>query len=294
MDATLCSVLGDDIELTLRRASGLWAVRVDPGQLEQTIMNLAVNAHDAMPLGGLLTIETANVTIDEAMAREHVGATAGPHVRLTVTDTGLGMDRETLDRIFEPFFSTKNKGRAAGLGLATVFASVQQSGGHIQVYSELGLGTTFRLFFPRTEADARTSVAAPAPAPEAVGDESLAVLLVEDDPQVRAVVRGILSRAGHRVLVAENPADALAIAERQGARIHLLLTDVVMPGMSGPQLAERIAARHPTMRVLFMSGYSGDTVTQHGLTVANANAVFIEKPITPEPLKRKIREVLGG
>ncbi len=294
MEAPLRSVLGDDVELTLRRTAGLWNVRADPGQVEHMIMNLAANAHEAMPLGGKLTIETANVELDADVAREHVGATPGPYVRLTVSDTGHGMDRETLDRIFEPFFSTKNRGPGAGLGLATVFAGVRQSGGHIQVFSELGLGTTFRIFLPRNDADARAASEAPRVATEPTVRGALTVLLVEDDPQVRTVVCGILTRAGHDVLVADSPADALEIAERQGARIHLLLTDVVMPRMSGPQLAERIAERHPSMRVLFMSGYTGDTVTQHGLTSANANAVFIEKPITPEPLTRKIREVLSG
>ncbi|MFO0652156.1 MAG: ATP-binding protein [Polyangiales bacterium] len=234
MEAPLRSVLGDDVELTLRRTANLWNVRADPGQVEHMIMNLAANAHEAMPLGGKLTIETANVDLDADAAREHMGATPGPFVRLTVSDTGHGMDRETLDRIFEPFFSTKNRGPGAGLGLATVFAGVRQSGGHIQVFSELGLGTTFRIFLPRDDADARGPSVAPRAATEPPGRGALTVLLVEDDPQVRTVVCGILTRAGHDVLVAESPADALEIAERQGARINLLLTDVVMPRMSGP------------------------------------------------------------
>ncbi len=288
-EAMLRSVVGADVDLALSLAPGLWAVRADRGQVEVVLMNLAANAHDAMPLGGRLTIETRNVELGEDYAREELGASPGPYVMLSMADTGHGMDRETLDRIFEPFFTTKSRGRGAGLGLSTVFGVVKQSGGHIRVFSEPGLGTTFRIYLPRTEAP---PAAASLPAVPVVADGgTMTVLLVEDDPQVRAVVRGILQRGGHRVLEADSPADAIEIAERQGGEIHLLLTDVVMPRMSGPQLAERIGARHPAMRVLFMSGYATDSVTQHGH--ARPDAAFLEKPITPESLARKLRELVG-
>ncbi len=291
IESMLRTVLGNEVELTLTLADDLWPVRADAGQIEQVIMNLAANAHDAMPLGGRFTLETRNVEVVDDPSAPAVDLTPGPHALLTVSDTGHGMDRVTIDRIFEPFFTTKARGRSVGFGLSTVFGIVRQCGGHIRVFSEPGMGTTFRLYFPRTDADAAVRRRAHTPSIEAAAASAITVLLVEDDAQVRAVVRDILARAGHRVLEASSPADALAIAGHEGARVHLLLTDVVMPDLSGPQLAQRIAALHPAMRVLFMSGYTHDTVSEHGLT--NTSADFLEKPITPAGLTRKLREMFG-
>ena len=288
--AMLRSVLGDDVDLVINTGANLWPVRIDPGQVEQVLMNLAANAHDAMPLGGTLTVETRNVDLGDDYVRAQVGVEPGSYVQLTVSDTGHGMDRETLDRIFEPFFTTKVKGRGAGLGLATVFGIVRHAGGHIRVFSEPGLGTTFRIYLPRTSSESSELPRPIVPAFEA-SRGALTVLLVEDDPQVREVVRGILERAGHRALVAEGPDEARALAAQHGGRIDLLLTDVVMPRMSGPQLAETLGAQHPTMRVLFMSGYTSDMVAQRGHV--GSSAAFLEKPVTPESLLRKLAELYG-
>ncbi|HEU0029422.1 MAG TPA: ATP-binding protein [Kofleriaceae bacterium] len=284
----IARLLGADIDLEVRTKPGLGKILVDPGAIEQVIMNLVVNARDAMPRGGKLTIEAAPVTLDEAYAREHLGVHAGPHVMLAVTDTGCGMDAATRDRIFEPFFTTKGTGKGTGLGLSIVFGIVQQAGGSIWVYSEPSHGTTFKLYFPL--AAGRAESARPTePARELRGSET--ILLVEDDPQVRSVVREILERAGYTVLEAESPEDALAIADRH-ARIDLLLSDVVMPRMSGPELAKRLAERRPEVRLLCMSGYTDDSIVRHG--VLDAAIAYLQKPITPEVLTRKVREVLDA
>jgi PAS domain S-box-containing protein len=288
LERMLRRIIGEDIQLEIALAKDAGMVRVDPTQIEQVIMNLGVNAKDAMPGGGVLTIETASVEFDPAYAAEHPGVTAGPHVMLAVSDTGVGMDRTTQARIFDPFFTTKEQGKGTGLGLSTVFGIVKQSGGSIWVYSEVGRGATFKLYFPRAEAqpELRPSQASPV---ARTGSET--ILLVEDEESVRRVARAVLVRAGYHVLEAADCIDAARIAEHSSETIHLLITDVVMPDMSGPELARRIRVELPELKVLCMSGYTDETVLHHG--VVEGEFVFLQKPITPDSLLRKVRDVLG-
>jgi PAS domain S-box-containing protein len=291
VERMLRRLIGEDIELTVLAQPGPGTVRVDPGQVEQIIMNLAVNSRDAMPQGGKLTLETANVELDASYAAEHQGVTAGPHVMLAVTDTGTGMDEATRARMFEPFFTTKEIGKGTGLGLSTVFGIVQQSGGSVRVDTALGKGTSIKIYFPRvdaTPAELRESVSPRA----AAGARAETILLVEDDPHVRTLIRTILEQFGYEVLEAQNGGDALLICEDQSQPIHLLLTDVIMPRMSGAQLAERLKPIRPTMKVLFMSGYADDSIVHQGLL--KPGVAFLQKPITPETLTRKVREVLDS
>jgi two-component system cell cycle sensor histidine kinase/response regulator CckA len=287
MDKMLQRILGADVDLVSLPAKQLGRVRVDPSSIEQVIMNLVVNARDAMPTGGKLTMETDNVVLDEAYASEHLGVTPGPHVMLAVSDTGTGMDKATLTRIFEPFFTTKGIGKGTGLGLSTVFGIVNQSEGSVWVYSEVGKGTTFKIYLPRVDdaVDVIQSVGAPA---TLRGSET--ILLVEDDDQVRVVARGILARNGYHVIEARNAGEALLHSEGHAGAIHLLLSDVVMPQLSGPELAKRLAKSRPDMKVLCMSGYTDDSIVRHG--VLEAHIAYLQKPITPETLTTKVREVL--
>ncbi len=264
IERMLRRLIGEDIDLTVHSTTPLDPVFVDPGQVDQIIMNLAVNARDAMSTGGQLTIETANVVLDERYAAEHVGVVPGPHVMLSVSDTGVGMDRATQARIFEPFFTTKEAGKGTGLGLSTVFGIVQQSGGSIFVYSELGKGTTFKIYFPCARRLATvTDETSGSDGAYRTGSET--ILLVEDDARVRSVARTILDRAGYVVLEANTGSEALTFADAHPATIHLLLTDVVMPAMGGPELADRLRLRHPATKVLFMSGYTDHSIVHQGV-----------------------------
>jgi signal transduction histidine kinase/CheY-like chemotaxis protein len=280
-------LIGEDVQLRTAFDPTLANVRADAGQLQQVLMNLAANARDAMPQGGQLTIETANVALDAAYARQHAEVTTGPHVMLAVSDTGVGMDAETRRRIFEPFYTTKETGKGTGLGLATVYGIVKQSGGHIWVYSEPGRGTTFKVYLPAV-ADGVDRAPAGASGEPPHGSET--VLLVEDEHQVRQLVRLVLQHHGYTVLEAATPAEALDIATRHDKRIDLLLTDVVMPQMSGRVLADLLAPDRPDMAVLFISGYTATAVVQHG--VLDAAKAYLQKPFTPAALARAVRHAL--
>jgi CheY-like chemotaxis protein len=289
MDRMLRRILGEDVDLAVIQGPELGRIRADASSIEQVVMNLAVNARDAMPTGGQLTIETRNVELDDDYAREHLGSKPGHHVMLAVTDTGVGMDKDTQARIFEPFFTTKEPGEGTGLGLSTVFGIAQQSQGSVWVYSEPGKGTTFKVYFPRVNAelDARGLTRPPT---TLRGHET--ILLVEDEEQVRNVAQDILKRSGYHVMVAQNAGEALLLCEKHTGVIHMLLTDVVMPQMSGAELAKRIAKTRPDMKVLCMSGYTDDSIVRHG--VLESGVAFLQKPFTPESLMRKVREVFNA
>jgi PAS domain S-box-containing protein len=281
-------LIGEDIEVIIRLSPGLGHIKADPGQLEQVLMNLAVNARDAMPHGGRLTIDTANVALDEAYAHMHLGVQAGQYVRLTVHDTGFGMDAETQAHIFEPFFTTKGPGKGTGLGLSTVYGIVTQSGGHISVTSTHGQGTTVTIDFPRIE-DPLTALTPNLP-PTAPPQGTETVLLVEDESTVRSVAREVLQMVGYTVLEAATGEQALQLVEQHSGAIHLLVTDVVMPGMSGGELAARLMVDYPALVVLYLSGYTDEAIAQHG--VLQAGIELLHKPFTPDALARRVREVL--
>jgi two-component system cell cycle sensor histidine kinase/response regulator CckA len=289
MAKMLQRILGEDVDLVFLANRGLGRLRADPSSIEQVVMNLVVNARDAMPTGGKLTIETANVQLDEDFVQRHGDATPGPYIMLAVSDTGIGMDAATRSRIFEPFFTTKPVDKGTGLGLSTVFGIAQQSGGCVHVESEPGAGTTFKLYLPRVDCEIDTARSSP-PAPSRRGTET--VLLVDDDEQVRLVARGILKKSGYQVIDAASGGEALLVCEQHRGAIHLLLTDVVMPQMSGPELARRLAESRPGMRVMCMSGYTDDSIVRHG--VLGTEIAYLQKPFTPESLTRKVREVLDA
>jgi signal transduction histidine kinase len=289
LEKMLRRMIGEDVELRVSLQDELDHIKADPVQLEQVIMNLVVNARDAMPKGGKLTIETNNVYLDEAYAREHVSVVPGDYVMLAISDTGCGMNEETRLHIFEPFFTTKEQGKGTGLGLSMVYGIVKQSDGNIWVYSEEGRGTTFKVYFPRVTAHAeehkRISGALDGPC----GSET--ILLVEDAELVRNLARQVLEGAGYRVLEAANAEAAIDLCERiNGDKIDLLLTDVIMPGMSGNEMSRILLAKQPGMPVLYMSGYTDDAIVQHGVLEAGIN--FLQKPFTPGALALKVREVL--
>ena len=288
MDRMLQRLIGEDIALVAVPAPGLWHVYADPSQIEQVMMNLAVNARDAMPNGGKLTIETANVQLDDAYAHQHGPVQPGSYVMLAVSDTGCGMDRETQARIFEPFFTTKEPGKGTGLGLSTVYGIVKQSGGYVWVYSEVGRGTAFKIYLPRGEGAVETVEPGVAPARTVRGSEM--ILLVEDDRAVRVLARSTLQAHGYTVLEAHHGKHALQVYEQHAGPIHLLVTDVVMPEMSGRELADRLKPSRPNMKVLFMSGYTDKAIVHHG--ELDPGAAFLQKPFTPDALARKVREVL--
>ena len=282
-------LVGDDIELVVRLAPALAPIQADAGQLDQVLVNLVVNARDAMPAGGTIVIETAPAVLDAAYAQAHPGARAGEYVSVSVSDDGVGMDADTQAHIFEPFFTTKAVGRGTGLGLATVYGIVKQSEAFIWVESARAQGTTFRVYFPPAAAGA-----VPAPLPRAVpaslaGSET--VLVVEDSPQLRELMQEVLQVRGYRVLDAENGDAALEVARRHEGPIHLLLTDVIMPGMNGRQLADRLSAVRPDMQVLFASGYTADVLAQYGV---EGGMHYLQKPFTPDALARTVREILSG
>ncbi|HMA93835.1 MAG TPA: PAS domain S-box protein, partial [Polyangiaceae bacterium] len=286
----LSRIIGEDIELATTFAAELGSVRIDPGQFQQLLVNLCVNARDAMPDGGRLGIETANCEIDLAFCHAHPDVRPGNFVRIVVSDSGHGMSEEVRQRIFEPFFTTKGEGRGTGLGLAMVFGTVRQAGGVIDVYSEIDMGTTFRIYLPRIEEASehigRVTAAAELPR----GNE--VVLLVEDSASVRELAAAMLKRLGYRALSAANGGEALLIAEQHRSSIALLLTDVVMPGMNGRDLSERLKMVHPEMRVLFTSGYTEDTIVRHG--VMNETMHYIGKPYSLQSLAVKVRGVLDS
>ena len=289
LDKMLRRILGEDIELVYALAEDLQKIKTDPSQVEQVILNLAVNARDAMPSGGKLIIETANVELDNTYASTHVGVTPGRYVRLSMSDTGLGMTPEVRDRAFEPFFTTKEKGRGTGLGLSTVYGIVKQSGGNIWVYSEPGIGTTFKIYLPGVDEKEDVLQQKKEDIPLSRGTET--ILLAEDEPSLRDLASRILRDLGYDLIIAANGEEAIQIAQEQSEKeIHLLLTDVVMPRMGGKELADRLKISRPKMKVLFASGYTDDTIVHHGVLERGIN--YIQKPFTPDTLARTVRQVL--
>jgi len=290
LEPMLHRLIGENIELAIVLKPGLGQVKADPGQLEQVIMNLTINARDAMSQGGKLLLETDNATLDDVYARQHLPMQPGSYVHLAVSDTGCGMDEATQSRIFEPFFTTKEQGKGTGLGLSTVYGIVKQSGGYIWAYSEPGQGTTFKIYLPRVAAPADSVLPVTHWSALPQGTETL--LLVEDEPEVRWLVRDMLQQLGYTILEARHGIEAQVLSIQHPGPIHLLITDVVMPQMSGREIAEQLRSEHPETKVLYMSGYTDDAVVRHG--VLAAEVAFLQKPFTPEALAVKVREVLDS
>jgi nitrogen-specific signal transduction histidine kinase/ActR/RegA family two-component response regulator len=289
MERLLQRLIGEDVQLATQLYGELGRVKADPGQTEQVIMNLAVNARDAMPKGGKLVITTSNAFLDAAsLPRQTV--VPGPYVRVDVSDSGVGMTPEVMSRIFEPFFTTKEQGKGTGLGLSTVYGIVQQSGGYVDVQSEIGKGSTFSVYLPRVDERAEAPVAGSTLPERQAGTET--ILLVEDEDGVRNLARQLLQKHGYSVLDTRHGGEALLVCERHQGAIHLLLTDVILSQMSGRDLARRLAQIRPQMKVLYMSGYSGDAVEQHG--VFDLGVHFLQKPFSAEGLISKVREVLDA
>ncbi|MBZ5720985.1 MAG: PAS domain S-box protein [Acidobacteriia bacterium] len=288
MERLLRPLIGENIELIAKLAMNLSRTRADAGQIEQVIMNLVVNSKDAMPNGGKIIIQTANVSLDDDLRREYSYIRPGPYVMLSISDTGVGMDKETQSRIFEPFFTTKEKGKGTGLGLSTAYGIIKQSGGYVFVHSELGRGTTFRIYLP--QADEPAEPLSHVRASQAASGGSETVLLVEDEESVRQLVRETLEAKGYKVLEAEQGHSALEIAAAHQGSIDMLITDVVMPGMSGRELAQRLSGSHPRTKVLYVSGYTEDAIVHQG--VLDPGTAFLQKPFTLQALSRKVRDVL--
>jgi signal transduction histidine kinase len=291
MDGMLRRLLGEDVvELSAELDQKLWAIKADPGQIEQVIMNLAVNARDAMPTGGKLTIQTRNVTIGKGARRQTVMLEPGAYVLLEMRDTGQGMSEETQAHLFEPFFTTKEKGKGTGLGLSTVYGIVKQSGGTIAIESKMGQGTVCKIFFPKVNEAVQAAPAAGGSISRATGRET--ILVVEDDPSVRGLVQETLRLSGYEVLVARHGIEALLTGAKHLGPIHLLLTDVAMPQMSGPEVAEKLTVVRPELKVLYMSGYPDHPVFDQG--GVKRETAFLHKPFTPNVLTQKVRDVLDG
>jgi CheY-like chemotaxis protein len=289
IERMLRRLIGENIQLSFRPGADLGHVLADPTQVEQAVVNLVVNARDAMPAGGALAIETSNVELDELYCSAHLEATPGRYVQLAVSDTGSGMDEATTARVFEPFFTTKERGKGSGLGLATVYGIVRQLGGHITVYSEPDRGSIFKIYLPHTD-----QAPAPAVPPELtpIGPQARTelVLVVEDETAVRAIATMVLRRRGFRVVEADSAEDALDLLDRGDEMPALLVTDIVMPGMNGRELADLLRARVPGLRVLFMSGYTDDAVMRHG--IVSDEAAFLQKPFTAERLTRAVQALI--
>jgi signal transduction histidine kinase/ActR/RegA family two-component response regulator len=290
LSGMLGRLIGEDVEFVASLDREVGRVKADPFQLEQVLMNLAVNARDAMPRGGKLTIETANVILDESYTRGHPDVKPGPYVMIAVSDTGIGMDSETRARIFEPFFTTKALGKGTGLGLSTVYGIVKQSQGHMWAYSEPGQGATFKVYLPIHEAGDEPPIVTPQARVVPRGWET--ILAVEDEESLLNLVAEILKDAGYNVIPANGPKEALRVLVEHREAIHMLLTDVVMPGMSGRLLADQVLRERPGMRVLYMSGYTDNAIVHHG--VLDAGTAFLQKPFTPDALIKKVREVLDA
>jgi CheY-like chemotaxis protein len=288
----LTRMIGEDVDLVMIPATNLWAVRADAGQIEQVIMNLAVNARDAMPSGGKFTIETSNVTLDEEYARFHAPLRPGDYVMVAISDTGAGMDAETQSHIFEPFFTTKGT-KGTGLGLSTVYGIIKQSGGYIWVYSEIGKGTTFKIYLPRVASTGEAAAQVATPIQDhKVEPGSETILLVEDEANLRYLARQYLEKQGYKVIEAADGAVAMQIAVAHEKVIHLLLTDVIMPGMNGRELAQRIAEIRPNVKILYMSGYTENVIGHNGML--DAGVRLLQKPFNLRDLRSKVREVLDS